>query len=552
MRARLLFPDRDFDWAWALEAAAARQAARTGRRHHPSRDGAGQAELPWNAATLTADLGLDTLFREMARDDDCIFEVARSVILNGVSGDIETIRYRQAILRDCIAHPAVVRELYALAVAAMGVQSKHYLGSFMARYPDSVLRWSIETLEALFEVISRLRKLTDSHGGAFRSDGWTRFFATLRDELDDAYLADFERHLQRLRLRNGLLLSARLDAGNKGTDYRLQPPPVPRDAWLMRQARAWLPWLFVPRPAAYCFTLHPRDENGFKALATLKNRGIAIAADTLGQATDHVRNFFRALRVELAFYVGCLNLHERLTGKGAPLCLPAPAPVGARRLSCRGLYDVCLALNLDGSVVGNDTDADGKDLVVVTGANQGGKSTFLRSVGLAQLMMQSGLFVPAERFGASVCDGLFTHYKREEDGTMESGKLDEELKRMSDIVDHLTPHPVILFNESFAATNEREGSEIARQITTALLQKRIRMVFVTHHYQFAHDAYEANDGNVLFLRAGRRPDGTRTFKLVEGPPLQTSYGEDLYRAIFGEPENPVFEQETDGRRRRVG
>ena len=79
--------------------------------------------------------------------------------------------------------------------------------------------------------------------------------------------------------------------------------------------------------------------------------------------------------------------------------------------------------------------AEDKDLVIITGANQGGKSTFLRSIGLAQLMMQCGMFVAAESFGSNICTCLFTHYKREEDPTMRSGKLDEELGRMSSIVD---------------------------------------------------------------------------------------------------------------------
>jgi MutS domain V len=78
---------------------------------------------------------------------------------------------------------------------------------------------------------------------------------------------------------------------------------------------------------------------------------------------------------------------------------------------------------------------------MITGANQGGKSTFLRSVGVAQLMMQCGMFVAAESLRASVVDGVFTHFKREEDATMERGKLDEELSRMSDIVDAITPTP---------------------------------------------------------------------------------------------------------------
>jgi DNA mismatch repair ATPase MutS len=148
-------------------------------------------------------------------------------------------------------------------------------------------------------------------------------------------------------------------------------------------------------------------------------------------------------------------------------------------------------------------------------------------------MMQCGMFAPAGFFRANICDGLFTHYKREEDVTMKSGKLDEELSRMSDIVDQARANALLLFNESFAATNEREGSEIARQITCALVEKRIKVVFVTHQYEFAHQLYDRGMENAIFLRAERQPDGARTFKVSEGAPLETSYGKDLYNSIFG-------------------
>jgi hypothetical protein len=66
-----------------------------------------------------------------------------------------------------------------------------------------------------------------------------------------------------------------------------------------------------------------------------------------------------------------------------------------------------------------------------------------------------------------------------------------------------------------------------------LLEKRIKIFFVTHLYEFAHDLYAQQMINAIFLRAERQPDGERTFKLFEGEPLQTSYGEDLYKKIFG-------------------
>ncbi|HVN19683.1 MAG TPA: DNA mismatch repair protein MutS, partial [Dongiaceae bacterium] len=159
--------------------------------------------------------------------------------------------------------------------------------------------------------------------------------------------------------------------------------------------------------------------------------------------------------------------------------------------------------------------------------------TFLRSLGLAQLMMQSGMFVGAESFEAELCPALFTHYKREEDPTMKFGKLDEELARMSAIVDNIVPKAILLLNESFAATNEREGSELANQIVTALLEKQVRVLFVTHLYEFAGGFSEKKSDGAIFLRAERKEDGSRTFRLLEAQPLETSYGEDLYSQIFG-------------------
>jgi DNA mismatch repair ATPase MutS len=184
-------------------------------------------------------------------------------------------------------------------------------------------------------------------------------------------------------------------------------------------------------------------------------------------------------------------------------------------------------------VVGNDANADGRTLIVVTGANSGGKSTFLRSAGIANLMMCSGMFVAAESFEASTCEGIFTHFIREEDSSMTSGKLDEELARMSVIADEINPRCIVLFNESFSATNEREGSEIARQVIQALIDSDVRVIAVTHLFDLAEYFYLRASDSTLFLKAGREGESGRTFKLLPGKPLPTSYAEDVYERIGG-------------------
>ena len=494
MKAFLLYKDQDFDL---------------------------EGKLPANEQALTQDLELQTLFNAMALQDKVLYDVARKVVLSALK-DVDAIRYRQDVLKDCLKNEPIVRGMYDLAVESMEKEKKFYLGIF-SNYPSTILHRSVDVLRMFVDQLKGLRAIADEHSQEFHSEGFTRLFNMLKAELDEPYFAAIQYHLRELAFRDGVLISADLGQGNKATNYVLRKP---------QNRQALVKRIFAKRLPSYSFSISERDENGAKALAELRDKGINLVANALAQSTDHILGFFAMLRTELAFYVGCLNLSGRLAAKGEPACFPEPAPPQEHELTFRGLYDLCLSLNMEQRVVGNDANADGKDLMIITGANQGGKSTLLRAIGLAQLMMQSGMFAPAELFRSNVCAAVFTHYKREEDTSMKSGKLDEELNRMSQIVDGLTPNSLLLFNESFAATNEREGSEIARQIVRALSEKRIKVFYVTHLHDFARSFYDGNVENAIFLRAERKENGARTFKLFEGEPLETSFGEDLYRKIF--------------------
>ena len=239
------------------------------------------------------------------------------------------------------------------------------------------------------------------------------------------------------------------------------------------------------------------------------------------------------LRVELAFYLGCLNLHRWLERKRQPTCFPEPLPHGRPMLAAHGLYDVCLTLHLEQQVVGNEVNAD-RQVAGDGHRRQPGWQVDAAAQPRPRPADDAERHVRRrESFRASVCIGVFTHYKREEDDTMESGKLDEELRRMSEIADRIAPGALLLCNESFASTNEREGSEIARQVVRAMLDRRIRVVFVTHMYDLAHSFYAQRLDNAVFLRADRGARRPAHVQAARGRPLPTSYGEDSYRRIFG-------------------
>ena len=514
---------------------------------HRARDVALDDPLPPHAEALFQDLELRTLVAAMADGDAFKAEVARRVLVEPLD-DPAAIGYRQAVLRDCQANPEVVRELYALAGASIE-RPKRSSWTFLRDHPGYGVRHSREVLRILVESFRALRRIAEKHGQRFASEGFTTLFALIREELAEARLSEIESHVAELSLKGGVLVSARLGPGNKAADRVLrsraagEPHPL---KWLRR----WLRRRLRRADLEFTFELPPRDEKLARELADERDRGLERVADVLAQAIENILAFFGALRAETAFYLGALNLAARLDELGAPRCMPEPLAPAERRRSGRDLFDPCLALNGALRPVGNELAADRRELVVITGANQGGKTTFLRSVGLAQLLMQCGLFAPASSFHASVAPRIVTHFKREEDPSMRRGKLDEELARMRSLVTEFGPGlragSLLLLNESFAATNEREGSEIARQIVRALTEAGVQVFFVTHLNDFARSYFEQADDAALFLRAQRRPDGTRTFELLPGAPEATSHGEDLYHEIFGDERGP---SEVDGPRR---
>ncbi len=480
-----------------------------------------ERELPAEEAELTKDLELSTLWEAMEGGDQFLFEVARRAMLQPLN-EPEAIRYRQAVLADAIARPEVVRELYELAGEALAAE-KSVWGFLYQDKPSTLLLRSLQVMEVFVAFLRRLCELAAKHSPEFHSEGFRQLFAMLQAELDEPYLGLIEEQLKELRFRRGKLISAALGPTNKGADYVLRRP---RERSLRQR-------LQLANRSRFTFTLPDRDQSGQRALSELEDRGLVAAATALAQAADHVLKFFVALRTELGFYLACLNLHETLDIKGGAKSFPDPYPAEALVMHARGLYDLGLALTAPGPVVANDLEADGKALVMITGANHGGKSTFLRAVGVAQLMMQAGMFVAADEFAANACEGVFTHFKREEDAAMEGGKLDEELKRMSEIAARISTGALLLCNESFASTNEREGSEIGRQVIRAMSETGVKVLFVTHLFDLADSLFRQNKPARLFLRAERKADGTRTFRLLEGEPLPTSHGKDSYERIFG-------------------
>lgn len=486
----------------------------------PAADFDPEAPEPEFADDLAQDLQLDQLWDAMADGDGFLRRIARAALL-APPRDPEVIRHRQRALDDVRRNTGAAWQLYRIAVDAVGLR-RGILGLPLRNHPGMELSYAVRLLTALAGQLDRLREFRTVIDDAFASPAFRGLADTIERDLSDEYMVELRRTLHELEFTGGVVMSAGI-----GTGGEVASPVLRRGKDANRRLFDRTP---LKRPL-FSFTLPDRDEAGANALAELRDRSLNDVANAASQAADHVQAFFASLRVEVGFYLAASNLVRALEALGAPTCTPDPLTPDAT--TADGLYDPCLALRLGSAPIGNDVHLGRSGLLVITGANRGGKSTLLRALGTAQLMMQSGVRAPAERFAALPVGRVLTHWAREEDTGLAHGKLDEELERMQRIVARIEPGDLLLCNESFASTNEIEGSQILLEVTRALVESGVQVRSVSHLFDFAHDVQGSPALGAVFLRAPRADDGRRTFRLEPGAPLPTSYGLDLYDAAFG-------------------
>jgi DNA mismatch repair ATPase MutS len=479
---------------------------------------AGKPPLCADPDALMADLELRRILTQMSAGDDTVYDVCKDALLRPLQS-VQAAEYRREVLKDALSNPDIVRRLYAICAAVDRVKARFAPTARLAE----PFKNALELLKTYLKMLRDLRAAVDNKLPNFKSEGFRKLVELLERELTDDYFNTVSEYLKEISNTDNILVSAKLGSHLHSVDYTLR----------RKEKGFWMRWL-----SAASFTADSeRNPEEMADISNRQERAVSEASNILKWSALYLESFFNMLRNELAFYVGCLNLSEKIRGLGMPQCFPELLPSDSRERVWHGLYDVSLALTIDGPVVGNDLEVSGKNLYIITGANQGGKSTFLRSMGQAQLMAQSGMFVGAERFAAPIRRGLFTHFKREEDRNMQTGRLEEELSRMSAIVDKIERGSMVMLNESFSSTNEREGSEICRQVTKGLTDNGVEVFSVSHLYLYA--ASFLGDDTTQFLRAQRREDAARTFKILPGEPLETAYGEDLYRQIFTQAGKPL-------------
>ena len=513
--------------------------------------------------SITKDLGLNSLFKAAETDDsvrtksgavaagDPYLGQAVKRVMAVPLKTADEIKYRQEILKDCITKQGMVKDLYRIATEVLAEwdrlgRKNNGTGEVGTK---GKLITDIKVLKILVDGMRDVRETVRMNAAGFGSEGFTALYNRLEEEFSDERrtnlyivldsMSFFSDIYEKERKRNEYLvrvpkmrLECGLSNGLKVGDFKidsLQSKAIEYDRQFGVGNKV-LDRITSLSPGVISL----RNDQALKVDA--EKLEFAVVSYVYSYCTDLVSDFgafFDQLHFQMGFYLGAVNIKTRMSRYAIDYTYPEID--NEDRLRYEDLRELILSLDMRGRTVGNTGRLDDKQLVVITGANQGGKSTFLRSLGVAQIMMQCGLMVPAKKFRSSVRTSIYTHFTRREDSAMNSGRLDEELRRMDRIVNGLEKGSLVLLNESFATTTEKDGSAIAYGIVKALKESGVKVYTVTHLLSFAQQMYEEtkDDPDVVFLSAEHLEDGQRTFKMIPHAPELTSFGLELYDKVLG-------------------
>ena len=481
--------------------------------------------------------------------------------------DTEVMNYRLDALEDIMHNPKLSPALHTAADRLLETEKKNSGGNGS---PDSftALGDRIEMLDSYISCMESLNTLSQELGGSIKSAAFKSFFSIIKERCECGEFIQMKRDISELKeafsqkirsvtvainfnaemrpISAGIVNFSDKPVGEKQNvfDRLFYKTSAYSDTVVSGKLRSG-----VPNEDGY---LNEADKALFEALEKLTSSYMRRLKSAL-RAYDRLSfQKISMLSDQLDIFDGMTAIAASCEARGIKMCRPqfSDTPRTARLTD---LFDPCFYFKAAAA----DSEAKGDDLVVtnslemddsgrffiLTGANNGGKTTFLRGAGLCFLMAQTGFYVPAAACVIAPCDFIFTHFPKEEETGINASRFTTEIKDLKVISDLVSENSLLLMNESIQSTTPKECAEIAGEITRIFCIIGVRGIYATHITELAlmcDDITADPDCRsvpVSIVATVDEESGKRLYKIKRGQPLKQSYAMDIFNSFGINSEN---------------
>lgn len=432
----------------------------------------------------------------------------------GLLPDLEAITYRHEIFRDLERQP--VWDCITAFAQAMRSMREHLAQVEKLHYTYQKERWLVDAIGIYTTALTTLRQ--GLAAADVRSRGLLAFRAYLSAYVQSTTFTSLVAERERLVDELGRVTYCLYIRDNRVTVSRYESDPdyaaEVEDTFRKFQQGA-------AKDYRAKFSTWP-DMNHVEA--GVLNRVALLYPDVFQSLDDYCARCGQYLDPTIAqfdrevqFYVAYLDCVRRFTTSGLTFCYPRVSD-SSKEVCARDTFDLALANKLvpqHAAVVCNDVSLqDPERIVVVTGPNQGGKTTFARTVGQLHHLASLGCPVPGREARLFLFDQLFTHFEREEDLSTLRGKLEDDLVRIHEMLAAATPRSIVILNEIFTSTTFRDALALSRKVLQRIVQLDCLCVCVT----FLDELASLGETTVSMVSTVAPEDPTvRTFKIVRRP-----------------------------------
>ncbi len=427
---------------------------------------------------------------------------------------VETINYRHDILRD-LENRTLFGHIGSFA-QQMRAMRDHLVQADKLHYPYQKQRWFLDAVDVYCDAVSGLTR--DLTLADLRSRGFLAFREYLASYTTSGEFASLLAETQKLKADlSGVSYCLHIE-GNRIKVSRYDSEPdygadVLQTFDKFKQGAA--------KEYRFGFSSGPDMNHVEAAVLDLVAQLYPDIFSSLDQYCHRHRDYLdetiRDFDRDVQFYVACLEHIERFKPAGLPFCYPTVTD-RSKEVYGHEVFDLALAHKLIGEhapVVSNDFYLnDPERIFVVSGPNQGGKTTFARTVGQLHYLASIGCPVPGRAGRLFLFDRLFTHFEREEDLQNLSGKLEDDLRRIHGILERATSHSILIMNESFVSTTLGDALFLSKQVMQRIIQRDMLCVSVTFLDELA--SLSATTVSMVSTVDPEDP-ARRTFKILRRP-----------------------------------